>query len=121
MPDEKTQGGYATIFHNHLNHQVKKLTITARIDASQPKGMSVKALDQQAGRKPRPKSAQMEQHWVDKTYKTIADMSVRTQSMCLGEFICAFVDMYCKRNPASPQCMAVFPCRLTACSMDWLL
>ena len=115
MPDEKTQGGYATIFHNHLNHQVKKLTITARIDASQPKGMSVKALDQQAGRKPRPKSAQMEQHWVDKTYKTIADMSVRTQSMC------AFVDMYCKRNPASPQSMADFAYRLTACSMDWLL
>jgi hypothetical protein len=80
MPDEKTQGGYATIFHNHLNHQVKKLTMTHRIDASQPKGMSVKSLDQQAGRKPRPKSAQIEQQWVDKTYKTIADMSVRTQS-----------------------------------------
>jgi hypothetical protein len=95
-PDERTHGGYASIFQTMLHHQAKKLTVQPRIDASLPVSMQSRA----EGKVFKPKSKEDYQNFMEKTYMTIQNMGPRTagiqfKRLCIKKkivYICVFID-----------------------------
>ena len=74
-PDEKTSGGYDTIFQNMLSHKVKLLQIKPSID-NKPPSVSMKAYDQFRGKAGKPKT-ELNQNFSEKTRLRIIEMKNR--------------------------------------------
>lgn len=85
MPDEKSHGGYTTIFQNMLQHQVKIATVQSRLDREPPK-VSLKARDQMNHRKTR---VEPNLDFVEKTFRTVEQLNQRSMHLvfCLEAIV----------------------------------